>query len=127
MRRIALLALLAGVACTKVVRGPGGSDGGPTGPVRHAQLLWQFNLPRSAVNLAAPYARLHEALTEALADANVLIDESGAAPTYGEAALVWGESADVSPQAPLDAVLRAAADSGRFAAPGGGAAEQKTL
>src|SRR5262249_13938124 len=101
-----LLAILAGTGCTEIIHPPppdggggtggvvaGGSGGaGGGGPIGHVQLLWQFNLPRTAVNLAPSYGRFHDGLIGALTEQHIAVDQTGVAPQYGPAQLLWGSS-----------------------------------
>ena len=136
-------ALLCASACTKIIHAPppdaggtggttggvggaGGSGGG--GPIGHVQMLWQFNLPRTAVNLAPGYARFHDGLIAALTNDKVAVDQTGVAGQYGPVQLVWGASDRAQPNKSLSDTLRAAADSGLYEPPAPGSQpEQQNL
>jgi hypothetical protein len=144
MKRIILCAVLCG-ACTKIISQPppdgSGGTGGPTGaggsgsggsggggPVAHVQMLWQFNLPRTAVNLAPYYGRFHDGLISALTDEHIAVDQTGVAAQYGPAQLVWGASDRAQPTQMLSDTLAAAANSGQFEPPTAGSQpEQQNL
>ncbi|HJZ88485.1 MAG TPA: hypothetical protein VKN99_25105 [Polyangia bacterium] len=145
----ALCALVCStLACTKIVKVPdpqpggGGGNGGNGGmggqggiggagggiQDAHIQVLWQFNLPRTAVNLAGDYAELHHELVDQLVTAHVQVAQDGVAALYGPVGLIWGQSGRVHPNVDLLPTLLAAADSGQFTGPApGSAAEQANL
>src|SRR5262249_57225982 len=92
------------------------------------QMLWQFNLPRTAVNLSPYYARFHDSLINALTDEHIAVDQTGAAAQYGPVQLVWGASERAQPNQMLKDVLAAAASSGLYEPPTAGSQpEQQNL
>ena len=106
--------------------GTGGSGGG--GPIAHVQMLWQFNLPRTAANLTPFYARFHDNLIAALTDSHIAVDETGVAGQYGPVQLIWGSSSRAQPSQNLQDTLTMAASSGMFEPPAAGSeAEQINL
>jgi hypothetical protein len=146
MKRVVLVCTLF-CACTKIIHSPppdgggaGGSGGiitgGPTGsggsggggPIAHVQMLWQFNLPRTAANLAPYYARFHDNLINDLTDAHIAVDSTGVAPQYGAVQLIWGSSSRAQPSQTLLDTLTMAASSGAYEPPTAGSeAEQINL
>jgi len=141
---LAALVLLFANACTKIIHSPppdgSGGTSGPTGaggsgaggsgggPVAHVQMLWQFNLPRTAANLAPYYGHFHDGLISALTDEHIAVDQTGAAAQYGPVQLVWGSSDRAQPSQDLSTTLAAAATSGQYEPPTPGSEpEQQNL
>ena len=146
MRRVVLLCMLLGACKIRVPPPDGGGSGGSGGvitggsggsgtggsggggPIAHVQMLWQFNLPRTAANLAPYYSRFHDNLIADLTDAHIAVDSTGVAPQYGAVQLIWGSSSRAQPSQNLQDTLSMAASSGQFEPPAAGSeAEQINL
>src|SRR5262249_33475507 len=103
-----------------ITGGSGGMSEGGGGPIAHVQMLWLFNLPRTAANLTPYYGRFHDGLIAALTGERIAVDETGVAATYGPVQLIWGASARAQPTQMLGDTLADAANSGFFESPAPG-------